>query len=149
MTVWLMQGGEKVYETITQGEQGGYGQATQGFAFEGVALGTYSLVVTKPGHTSFTVQAVAVGDEDEDVDLADDSRPVVRLMTLPCGDVNGDGMVNSADLAILWRSDNFSKSAAQAAEPLCDLDGDGMVNSADLAILWLASNFNKSAVSIP
>ena len=93
------------------------------------------------------MQTVVVGDED--VDLADDSRPEVRLMALPCGDVNGDGMINSADLAVLWRSDNFNKSAAQAAEPLCDLDGDGMINSADLAILWLATNFNKGAVSVP
>ena len=112
-----------------------------------MAPGEYSLVVTKSGHTSFTVQTVVVGDED--VDLADDNLPEARLMALPCGDVNGDGMINSADLAINWRSDNFNRSAAQAAEPLCGLDGDGMVNSGDLVLLWLASNFNKGAVSIP
>ena len=146
-TVRLMQGGEEMYAATIPTEIGGYGQATQDFTIWGVVPGAYSLVVTKPGHTSFAVQTVVVGDED--VDLADDSRPEVRLMTLPCGDVNGDGMINSADLAVLWRSDNFNKSATQAAEPLCDLDGDGMINSADLAILWLASNFNKGMVSIP
>ena len=70
-------------------------------------------------------------------------------MELRCGDVNGDNMINSADLAVLWMEANFNKGAAQAAEPLCDLDGDGMVNSADLAILWMEANFNKGAVSIP
>ena len=144
-TIRLMQGGEEKYRTAISGTQG-FGQAHKAFGFNGVAPGAYSLVVTKPGHTSFTVQTVVVGDED--VDLTQDSRPETRLMELLCGDINGDNMINSGDLAILWRSENFNKSAAQAAEPLCDLDGDGMVNSGDLAILWLAANFNKGAVVV-
>ena len=43
------------------------------------------------------------------VDLTQDSRPEVRLMTLPCGDINGDGMINNADVAILWLQANFNK----------------------------------------
>ena len=146
-SVRLMQGGEEVYATAIPAETGQYDQHTQDFTFFDVAPGEYSLVVTKPAHVSFTVQTVLIGDED--VDLADDIRPEVRLMALPCGDLNGDGMVNSADLAILWSSNNYNKSVAQVAEPLCDLNGDGMVNNADLAILWLAANYNKGPVVVP
>ena len=44
------------------------------------------------------------------------------------GDINGDGIVNAADLAMLlaeWGSSNGS----------ADLNGDGVVNAADLAIM--------------
>lgn len=44
------------------------------------------------------------------------------------GDLNGDGVVNGADLSILlaaWGSD----------DPAADLDGNGVVGGADLTIL--------------
>ena len=145
-TIRLMQGGIEKHAAMIAAEPS-IGQQTQGFAFDGVAPGAYSLIVTKPGHTSFTVQTVVVGDED--VDLTRDSRPEVSLITLRCGDINGDGMVNNADLAVLWKPENYNKSALQAADPLCDLNGDGMVNNADLAVLWLADNYNKGTVSVP
>ena len=144
-TIRLMQGGEEAYAAAIPGEPG-FGQKTQDFTFWGVAPGAYTLEITKPGHASFTVQAVIVGDGD--VDLAEDSRPGAQLMELRCGDINGDSMVNNADLAMLWQADNYNKSVAQAADPQCDLDGDGLINNADLAILWLASNFNKGPVVV-
>ena len=70
-------------------------------------------------------------------------------MTLRCGDINNDGMINDADLAILWLSTNYNKSAgAPGVNSRCDLNGDGMINDADLAILWLAANYNKGAVIV-
>jgi hypothetical protein len=47
------------------------------------------------------------------------------------GDMNGDGVVNSADLGILLSSWGTSN-------PLADLDGNGTVDSADLGILLSA-----------
>ena len=144
-TIVLMQGDAEVCRATIDATSG-IGQAEQDFAFEGVEPGTYTLVVTKPGHTSFTVQNIVVGEED--LDLTQDSRESVRLMTLLCGDINGDGMINNADLAILWLAANYNKNVGVAANPECDLNGDGMINNADLAILWLAVNYNKGAVVI-
>jgi len=109
--------------------------------------GTYTLVVTKPGHTSFTVSTITVGDAD--IDLTQDMRPEVRAITMLCGDINGDNMINDADLTVLWRTDNYKKSTAIANNPLSDLNGDGMVNDADLTILWRTDHYNKGSVTIP
>jgi len=143
----LMRDGEVMYTAVID-EAPGIGQVTQDFIFTGVLPGEYSLVITKEAHTSFTVQTVAIGEKD--LDLTQDPRPEVRLITLRCGDINNDSMINDADLAILWLAANYNKSAAaQGVNARCDLNGDGMINDADLAILWLASNYNKGAVVIP
>ncbi|MDR0490701.1 MAG: dockerin type I domain-containing protein, partial [Oscillospiraceae bacterium] len=146
ITIRLLKNGKVAY-TATIQSGAGYGQAEQSFTIPGVAPGTYSLVITKPAHTKFTVQTVVVGGED--VDLEQDGRPEVRLMSLLCGDINGDGMINNADLAILWMSYNYNRATGNASNPLCDLDGDGMVNSADLAILWMSHNYNRGEVIVP
>ncbi len=44
------------------------------------------------------------------------------------GDINGDGMVNGADLGLLL-------SAWGSSDPAADLSGDGLVNGADLGLL--------------
>ena len=145
-TVRLMDGDAEMYvatiASIPSSEQ-----IEQSFTFENVAPGNYTLVVTKPSHTSYTVQTIEVGNED--VDLTQDSRPAVRLMTLLCGDMNSDGMINDGDLTVLWMTSNYNKSTSDAANSLCDLNGDGMVNDGDLTILWMTTNYNKGRVIIP
>ena len=144
-TLVLTQGGVEKYRT-TIGSAAGSGLTTQTFTFTGIAPGTYTLVVNKLGHTSFTVRNIVVGASN--VDLTQDTRPDVRLMTLHCGDLNGDGMINDGDLTILWMVANYNKNAANAANPLSDLNGDGMINDGDLTILWMVANYNKGAVEI-
>jgi len=145
-TVRLMQDGAVKYKTAIA-KTSGYGQQTQSFTFPGVAPGDYTLVVTKPGHTSFTVQKITVGNTGLDLTL--DSRAEVKEMVLLCGDINGDGMINDSDLAELWRAANYNKSVDDAGvNQLCDLNGDGMINDSDLAILWSANNYNKGAVVV-
>ena len=147
----LMRGDVEEYSafiaSLSEYSQSGYDRYIQSFAFENVEPGMYSLVITKPGHTSFTVQTVIVGNED--LDLTQDSRPAVQCMNLLCGDINGDEYINDSDLAILWQAANYNKAANQAANRLCDLNGDGYVNDSDLAILWQAVNYNKGAVTVP
>ena len=147
VTLKLLQGGEVKYSTAVVAPEADFGPATQPFRFENVQPGTYALVITKPAHTSFTVQTVAVGDED--VDLTRDSRGAVQLMTLLCGDINGDGYINDSDLAVLWQAANYNKAADQAANKRCDLNGDGYINDSDLAILWQAVHYNKGEIVIP
>ncbi len=72
-------------------------------------------------------------DTDGDLDLAliDELADVVILMQQADGlgvDLNGDGSVDAADLAILL-------AAWGSNDPLADLDQNGVVDSSDLAIL--------------
>jgi len=141
----LMQGGIEMYK-IKIDESAGYGQKDQSFTFEGVEPGRYTLVISKAIHTRFIVENIVV--DKTNVDLTEDIRPEVRLMTLLCGDINGDGEINQADLNILWLPANYNKTLAGGANPLCDLNGDGEINQLDLNILWLLSNYNKGTVLI-
>ncbi|MDR2713637.1 MAG: dockerin type I domain-containing protein [Clostridiales bacterium] len=145
ITVYLRQDGVDAYNT-TIAAPGGWGQVEQGFRFEGVDPGKYDLVIVKDIHTTFTVRNLVVGDKD--LDLTQNSRPEVRLMNLRCGDINGDGLINDADLTILWRVGNYNRRVDEADDPRCDLNGDGLINDADLTILWLTYNYNRGPVVI-
>jgi len=144
-TIQLIQGGNVAHEII-QREEAGSGQATQSFSFENVKPGTYTLVVTKPAHAKFTVRTVNVAEGG--VDLAKDSRELVRAITLLCGDVNGDGFINVNDLNEVWSAGNYNKAAGNANNPLCDLNGDGFINVNDLNIVWSLANYNKREIIV-
>jgi Leucine-rich repeat (LRR) protein len=146
LELWREGEAEAAYTLIIDKENSGSGQVEQPFAFPAVEPGTYTLVITKDAHTSFTVRNIVVGAGD--VDLTKDNRPEVRLMTMRCGDINGDGNINNSDLTILWQQANYNGSAAAADNKLCDLNGDGLINNIDLTILWLAYNYNRGEVEI-
>jgi hypothetical protein len=144
-TIRLMRGDVTAYETATAAWSG-TGRTEQAFAIEGVAPGTYTLIVSKAAHTDYIVRNLVVGASA--LDLTQDVREAVRLMALRCGDINGDGTINSTDLNLLWSSGNYMKAAATAENPLADLDGDGAINSSDLSILWSSTNYMKDAVIV-
>ena len=144
-TVELRQGGAVKYSTTIKAATGS-GQKEQTFSFPAVAKGTYDLVVTKPGHLKYTVKNVAVGDAA--IDLTKHSNAAIRTITLPAGDVNGDGTINSKDLNEIWSPANYLKSTTDAGvKPLADLNGDGTINSKDLNIVWKAENYLKSEMT--
>ncbi|MCL2151987.1 MAG: InlB B-repeat-containing protein [Oscillospiraceae bacterium] len=151
-TIQLMMNDVEVDKIITATTVGS-GQIEQSFEFQNVDAGIYSLIITKPAHTKFTVLNIIVGEEN--VDLTQSDRQDVRLMTLRCGDINMDGMINDGDLTFLWRKGNYDKNIGDvgdpfyANDPLCDLNGDGMVNDNDLTVLWASYNYNKGTVLIP
>jgi hypothetical protein len=145
-TVRLLLNGTVEQEAEISGGQPDGALFRQDFSFEGVGPGIYTLEITKAAHTSFTVHNIAVGEGE--TDLSQDIRPAVQLMTLRCGDINGDGNINNSDLTILWQQANYNRSASAAANGLCDLNGDGLVNNIDLTILWLAYNYNRGAIVI-
>jgi hypothetical protein len=137
---------EAAYTCTIEKENSGSGQWEQPFSFPAVEPGTYTLTITKAAHTKFTVHNIVVADKE--VDLTQDGRPEVQLMTMRCGDINGDGNINNSDLTILWQQANYNRSAAAAANELCDLNGDGLINNIDLTILWLAYNYNRGGIEI-
>jgi len=144
-TVKLMQGDNTIYDMVTETESRS-GQLEQFFRFYGVEPGLYTLVISKPGHTSFTVKNIDVSGEILDLTL--DSRPEIQLMTLRCGDIRRDKLINDDDLTVLWSLENYNRRTDTAAESLCDLNGDGMINDLDLTILWMSYNYNKSEIVI-
>ena len=144
-TIQLMQGGAEKYST-TIAETTGSGQEEQNFSFDAVAKGTYDLVVTKPGHLTYTIKNVVVGNNP--LDLAAHSNAAISTITLLCGDIDGNGFINSTDLGIILKGQNYGKSTATAGDKAADLDGNGFINSTDLGIVLQGQHYGKSAVSV-
>ena len=139
-TVKLMQG-EEVKYTVTTDTSTGSGQATQTFRFETVEPGTYDLVVSKSAHLGYTVKGVVVSNGD--LDLTQHEKAEIAAITLPAGDVNGDGTINSEDLNMVWKPSNYLKGADTAENPITDVNGDGTINSEDLNVIWMPANYLK------
>ena len=137
--VKLVQGSVEAYEaTLDSGTASG-AQVTHGFTFSGVVNGTYDLVIIKATHLTYTLRGVVV--RDGNVDLSG------RDITMPVGDLNGDGIIDVSDLNIIWNASNYNKQTSMAEDPLTDLNGDGIVDVSDLNTLWNATNYNKSAAA--
>jgi len=119
-----------MYETTIEAADE-FGHVEQAFTFEDVEPGIYTLVVTKPAHTSFTLEDIVVTNIG--IDLTQDTREEVNLITLTVGDLNGDGQIDAKDLSIL--TDNFGRAVEELTEPLADLNGDGQVDSRDLSLM--------------
>ena len=147
VTVQLIEQGhhEVAYETTIDPTTGS-GQKEQNFSFDAVAAGTYDLVVTKPGHLSYTVKGVVVGDGP--LNLTKHSNAAISTITLLCGDIDGNGFINSTDLGIILKGQNYGKSTATAGDKAADLDGNGFINSTDLGIVLQGQHYGKSAVSV-
>ena len=143
-TIQLMQGGKEQYKT-TIVKTTGSGQVTQDFSIPAVAAGTYDLVVTKPGHLSYTVTGVVVGDGP--LDLTTLTGKAYSTITLLCGDINGDESINEDDVSIIRYANNINKSTAVADNKLADINGDGSVNEDDVSIVRYSSHINKGVTA--
>ena len=142
-TARLMRNGTAMYTTKIASATGS-GQIDQPFVFGEVAPGTYDLEFTKDVHTKATLKNVVVVASN--LDLTKDARANIRVITLLCGDINGDGDINVTDLNVLWSAENYNKSTAKAVNRLADLNGDGDINVSDLNVLWSAANYNQSTL---
>lgn len=143
VTVQLIADGHTVadYKT-TIAPASGSGPKEQNFSFDAVAAGTYDLVVTKPGHLTYTVKGVEVGDAA--LDLTKHSNAAISIITLLAGDLDSDKMINYMDMFVLLDTTNYDMSSDSAANKLTDIDGDGMVNYMDMFLLLDESSYGKS-----
>ena len=144
-TVKLLQNGTEKYSTTIKAATDS-GQKEQTFSFPTVAPGTYDLVVTKSAHLKYTVKNVTVGNAP--LDLTKHSNAAIQNITLLCGDIDGNGFINSTDLGIILKGQNYGKSTATAGDKAADLDGNGFINSTDLGIVLQGQHYGKSAVSV-
>ena len=123
-------------------------QVTQDFTIYAVPEGTYDLIVSKECHLNYIITGVIV--ETSDVDLKASTAANIRTMTLLCGDITGDGFINSSDLSIVIQPDNYDKLITAGGVNLkADLNGDGYINSSDLSIIIQPDNYDKTHVSYP
>ena len=60
------------------------------------------------------------------------------------GDVNGDGIINSMDAAIVYRSVNGRYTLTDSQKLAADVNGDGAVNSTDAALIYRYTNGKMS-----
>ena len=145
-TIQLMRGGVEQYKTTIPAATGS-GQVPQDFTLAGVLPGTYDLVVTKSAHLKYTVKNVTVGNAP--LDLTVHGNAAISTITLLCGDINGDGWINSTDLGVVLQGQNYGKQTTVAGvNGKADLNGDGWVNSTDLGIVLQGQHYGKSAVSV-
>ena len=143
-TIQLMQGGKEQYKTTIAAATDS-GQKEQSFSISTVAPGTYDLVVTKPGHLTYTVKNVVVGSTD--LDLTKRTDKPYSTITMLCGDINGDGSINEDDVSIIRYANNINKSTADADNKLADINGDGSVNEDDVSIVRYSSHINKGVTA--
>ena len=145
-TIQLMQGSMEKYKT-TIDPASGSSQMAQDFTFDAVAKGTYDLVVTKPGHLTYTVKNVEVGDTD--LDLTKHSNAAISMITLLCGDIVKNGYIDFADYQELLSPANYGKKTTDTGvNALADLNGNGYIDFADYQILLSSQHYGKSAVSV-
>lgn len=142
VTVQLKQGDTEMYTATVTTPTAASGQVTQDFSISTVAPGIYDLVVTKPGHLTYTVKNVKV--EGTDLDLTKLTDKPYQTITLLCGDINNDGSINPTDINVIYQANNYYKSASEAADPIADLNGDGSINPDDINIIYQAANYYKS-----
>ena len=145
-TIQLMQGSTEKYKTTIATDTDS-GQKEQNFSFPAVAKGTYDLVVTKPGHLTYTVKNVEVGDTD--LDLTKHSNAAISMITLLCGDIVKNGYIDFADYQELLSPANYGKKTTDTGvNALADLNGNGYIDFADYQILLSSQHYGKSAVSV-
>lgn len=68
-----------------------------------------------------------------------DTKPDVMY-----GNVNGDGIINSTDAAIVYRSVNGRYTLTDSQKLSADVNGDGAVNSTDAALIYRYTNGKMS-----
>lgn len=145
-TIQLMQGDTEQYSTTIAADSGS-GQKEQSFSFASVAAGKYDLVVVKPGHLSYTVKNVVVGDAA--LDLTQHTNAAISTITLLCGDIDGDGWIDFSNYQELLKSTNYGKqTSAAGVNKIADLDGDTWIDFSDYQILLSSQHYGKSAVSV-
>ena len=147
-TVTLYKAGSDtvVGTPLTVSGNGTVGSTEQEFTIPNVAAGNYDLVVTKSAHLKYTVKNVTVGNAP--LDLTAMTGKAYQTITLLCGDIDGNGFINSTDLGIILKGQNYGKSTATAGDKAADLDGNGFINSTDLGIVLQGQHYGKSAVSV-
>jgi hypothetical protein len=131
-------------------------QQTQTFVIENVpdtAENTsYKLVIKKDIHLTYTIEGITVSGEDVDLSTKawkrageSDDDAIQGVITMAVGDLDGNGAVNSSDLALLSDESTYNLSDTEAEYAQADIDGNASINSGDMSILVSEENYNMQS----
>lgn len=140
-TLIQLKQGDAVKYTTTIAAETGSGQKSQTFTLEGVAAGTYDLVVTKAGHLTFTVRGIPVANVA--IDLTVSANTNYNNIVMLAGDVNGDSSITENDVSVIRYPTNINKAVADATDKTADVNGDGSVTENDVSIVRYPIHINK------
>lgn len=116
------------YKTVTLPRTDVFGECIQTFSIDGVRGGRYDLVIEKKNCLPCTVKNI---DVSSFTNLTAAHGPLLLL----CGDINGDGVINDTDRALLLHHTTFRRKSEGAMTPGADISGDGIIDIVDYAIL--------------
>lgn len=97
-----------------------------------VPSGTYKVVIEKPGYLAYTINGVQVAN-------CDFAIPEVALLA---GDLNGDGKINTKDLAVMMRGFSTEEAFADLRK-LADINEDGLLTVEDIAVIKPNNDVSK------
>jgi hypothetical protein len=110
--------------------------------------GTWSLAGVMFETTALASQPFGIsvfGNSTYSADLSAYRTEISQIMSPP-GDVNGDGVVNLQDLAIV--ASNWLKTTKGGVAPVGDVNHDGIVNGQDLAIISSALSLSQQGAGM-
>jgi hypothetical protein len=112
----------------------GTGSKAEEFSVGSLPDGTYTFTFTKAGHTPLVVKDVVVTGGAY-------TLPSTLDLTMRCGDVNGDNVIDIQDLNKVISLANYNLATSAAATKLADLNGDQIIDIQDLSII-ISQNYN-------
>ena len=127
VTSYLSDTDKVLIELIRRGEEEvSYSMEVSGkkavFIFENISSGAYTIRISKDAHAVY-----------EDMIIIEKNMDVSRFVIHPIGDVNGDGKVNSIDVAMINAHSKGVTPLKDYQFTSADVTGDGRVNSVDVA----------------
>ena len=147
-TVRLVFGGI-VYCTYVLEAEDGVGSVTQYFhLYDGLTLPDvlYDVVIEKEGHLSYTITGISLVNGE--IDLTAQMDESLSNITVPAGDVNGDGCIDLRDLVTLTSDLNFGLSYEEAADKSADVNGDRSFDLRDLVIITSDAGYGRAPICV-
>lgn len=114
------------------------------FTIENVPFGSYILKIKRPGYLARSLLVTVTPESPDVIELAPPGTE--RRFNLWAGDVNGDGIVDAADMSIITSLLGVGV-CSEGYDPAADLNADGVIDNSD--ILLALKNLGRTAADYP
>ena len=137
LEVHLIKGETTVQSITIQPEDNGC------FVFNNLEQGEYSIVVCGDAIVPFTLSQISV-NETEVLNLHKSENDEINTIQIAFGDVNGDSLVDLADISYVLQSGVYGSAQSGAL----DLDNNGTVDVGDIALILQSRNYGTHAKTL-